>query len=331
MPANLTPDYMEAEARYRAARTPKDKLEALQEMLRLIPKHKGTDHMQADIKKRISQMKKESQKKSVKAVHQLYVKPEGIGQIFILGAPNAGKSLLLKSLTNAEPTVADYPFSTTMYQPGMMRYVDVWVQLVDMPPISAVAALPWIPSVARYGQGALFVLSLASDDLLSEAEEVLDFLEKGKVRLARKGEQTGQFETGIAALKTLLVLTHCQDPDAEARLELLHELMGDSFETVQVDFVAEPESAEKLRKPIYRMLNRIRIYTKQPGKPPDLKDPFVLREGTTLEGLAERIHKDILARLQYARIWSADPDKYDGQRVARDYVLQEGDIVEIHA
>jgi ribosome-interacting GTPase 1 len=331
MPANLTPDYMAAEERYRGARTPQEKLDGLQEMLRLIPKHKGTDHMQADIKRRISKLKKEATKKSVKAVHQLYVKPEGIGQIFVLGPPNAGKSQLLASLTNADVKVEPYPFTTAMYQPGMMRYVDVWVQLVDMPPISAEATMPWIPSVARYGNAALLVLSLASDDLLSEVEFVLDFLEQGKVRLARKGEPTWQFASGVAALETLLVLTHCQDPDAQFRRLLLDEMLPDAFDRVEVDFVAAPDSVDAIRKPIYRLLHRTRVYTKQPGKPPDNGDPFVVREGTTLEKLAHRIHKDIGARLQYARIWNDDPEMFDGQRVARDYVIQEGDVVEIHA
>ena len=331
MPANLTPSYMAAEERLRGARTTPEKLECLQEMLRLIPKHKGTDHMQADIKRRISKLKKESSKKSVKAAHQLYVKPEGIGQIFVLGPPNAGKSQLLKSLTNAEVQVEAYPFTTAMYQPGMMRFVDVWVQLVDMPPISAEAAMPWIPSVARYGNAALFLLSLASDDLLTEAEEVLEFLENGKVRLARKGEPTGQLEKGVAALETLLVLTHCKDPDAGLRREMLHEMLGDVYPCAEVDFVADADSVEALRKPIYQLLHKTRVYTKQPGKPPDQGDPFVVREGTTLEGLAERIHKDVRAGLQYARIWNDDPNMHEGQRVARDYVVQEGDIIEIHA
>ena len=332
MPANLTADYKAAEQKYREARTPKDKLEALQEMLRTIPKHKGTDHMQADIKKRISAMKKESGKKSVKSIHSLYVKPEGLGQVFLLGAPNAGKSTLLDVLTNARPTVADFPFTTVMYKPGMMRYVDVWVQLVDMPPISSQAMLPWIPSVVRYGDAALFVLSLASDDILTEAEDVLDILEKGKVRLARRGEETGMFDDGMSALKTLLVCTNCEAPDADYRLELLQDLLGDgAFDLELLDTRDDPESVDRLRERIYQMMGKVRVYTKQPGKQPDLKDPFVVRAGTTLEELAGKIHKDIRARLQYARIWSQDDRDLSGLRVARDYVVQERDIIEIHA
>jgi uncharacterized protein len=331
MPANLTQEYYAAEQDYRRARTPAEKLEGLQAMLRAIPKHKGTDHMQADLKKRISQAKRDSQKKSARAVHSLYVKPEGIGQVFLVGPPNSGKSSLLDVLTNAKPEIAAYPFTTSMYQPGMMRHVDIWIQLVDMPPVSEQSPIPWIPSVVRYGHAALFVLSLASDDVLTEAEEVTTRLAAGKVVLARRGEPTGMFDNGIAALKTLMVLTHSKAPDALDRLELLDELLGDAYEKILVDIREDPESLEVLRKRTYDMLGKLRVYTKQPAKPPDMEDPFVIRRGTTLEELAGRIHKDIRARLRFARVWSQDESMFDGQRVSKDYVLQEGDVVEIHA
>jgi len=270
MPANLTPDFKAAEDKLRAARTAKEKLDALQEMLRTIPKHKGTDHMQADIKRRIAQVKKEGDKKNVKAVHSLFVKPEGIGQVFLVGPPNSGKSSLLDRLTNAKPEVAAFPFTTTMYLPGMMRYENVWIQLVDMPPVSTKAPIPWIPSVVRYGNAALFVVSLASDDLLTETEEVIDMLKASKVVLATRGEPTGMFDTGIAALKTIVVATHCRDPHAGERLELLNELLKAAYDTVQVDVEHDPESVERLRPHVYGMLGVLRVYSKQPGKPPDL-------------------------------------------------------------
>jgi len=330
MPANLSADYKEAEERLRQARTVQEKIECLQEMLRVIPKHKGTDHMQADLKKRISQLRKEGEKKGVKAASSsLYVKPEGIGQIFLVGPPNSGKSSLLDALTNAKPEIAAYPFTTQMYQPGMVWYENVWIQLVDMPPISAKAPLAWIPSVVRYGNGALLTVSLANDDLLTEVDEVFAALKAGKVTLARRDEEAGMFDTGIAALRTLLVCTHSLDPDAEARLELLHELLGDGYDVVKVDITA-PDTLPPLRKAMYDLLGVVRVYSKQPGKPPDLADPFVVRKGTLVEELATRIHKDVGARLSYARIWSSDDRKFDGQRVARNYALEEGDVVEIH-
>ena len=328
MPANLTPEFLSAEQRYRQSRTPQEKIQALEDMLRAIPKHKGTDHMQADIKKRLSQAKKDSKKKSVRAVHSKYVKPEGIGQVFLVGPANAGKSALLNCLTNAKPTVAEFPFTTQNYLPGMMRYEDVWIQLVDMPPVSAMAPIPWIPSVVRYGDGAVLMLSLASDDLLEEVEEVIGILREGKVILARKGEPVGYLEKGAVGLKTILVCTHCLDPDAGDRLELLGDLLGDAYPVYTVDTEAA-DTLVVLRKTVYDMLGVLRVYGKQPAKPPDLKEPFVVKRGCTVEKLAGKIHKDIRSRFDYARIWSAG-QVYDGQRVARDYVLQEGDVVEMH-
>jgi ribosome-interacting GTPase 1 len=329
MPANLTPDYLAAEQKLREARTPQEKLDALEEMLRTIPKHKGTDHLQADIKRRIKQTKQDATKSAAKtSSHAYYVKPEGIGQVFLVGPPNSGKSSLLDALTNAKPQIASFPFTTQIYQPGMMRYEDVSIQLVDMPPLSPQAPVPWYCSVVRYGNAALLVVSLASDDILTEVEDLARMLADGKVVLAARNEPAGQFDTGVAALRTLMVATHAHAPDAAARLELLQEVTGQRWPVVTLD-LEDPASAEPLRKAIYDMLGLIRTYSKLPGKPPDRADPFVLKAGTTVEVLAGRIHKEMKEGLQYARIWSKD-GKIDGLRVPRDYLLQEGDVAEIH-
>ncbi|MBM4372109.1 MAG: 50S ribosome-binding GTPase, partial [Deltaproteobacteria bacterium] len=134
MPANLTQDYLSAEKKLREARSPQEKLACLEEMLRVIPKHKGTDHMQADLRKRISRLREEAGKARAtgKRTSLHHVEPEGIGQVFLVGPPNSGKSALLGAVTNTTPQVADFPFTTRTFQPGMMRHGDVWIQLVDM-------------------------------------------------------------------------------------------------------------------------------------------------------------------------------------------------------
>ncbi|MFH1531503.1 MAG: GTPase [Pseudomonadota bacterium] len=329
MPANLTQDYLNAEKKFRAARTPEEKLACLEEMLRVIPKHKGTDHMQADLRKRISKTKVEAtkSKSTGKRTFSYYVEPEGIGQVFLVGPPNTGKSSLLDALTNASPLVAEFPFTTRTFQPGMMRYEDVWIQLVDLPPVSEQHMESWVPSTLRYGDVAVLCLSLATDDCLDQWETVLELLKKGKVVLAGRGDETGQFDTGIAALPTLLALTMAQAGGADERREFLEEIVEGRWPRVVTD-VGDSASLDGFRKAVYDMLGKVRVYAKQRGKSPDLDEPFVLTKGDTVLDLARKIHKDIVDRLQFAKVWGAG--KYDGQRVTRDYVLEERDVIELH-
>jgi len=330
VPANLTQDYHNAEKKHRAAQTPREKLACLEEMLRVIPKHKGTDHMQADLRKRISKASTEAKKSkgTGKRTFSYYVEPEGIGQVFLVGPPNAGKSTLLDVLTNASPLVAEFPFTTRTFQPGMMRYEDVWIQLVDLPPVSNQHMESWVPSTLRYGDVAVLCLSLATDDCLDHWEMVLQLLEKGKVVLANRGDETGQFDTGIAALPTLLALTAAGADGANERREFLREIISDDRWPQVVTDMDDSASLDAFRKAVYDMLGKVRVYAKQRGKAPDLDEPFVVRKGDTVMDLARKIHKDIVERLQFARVWGEG--KYEGQRVNRDYVLEERDVIELH-
>jgi len=330
MPANLSQEYLKAEKSFRTARTPREKLACLEEMLRVIPKHKGTDHMQADLRKRISRLKSEAKKsKGVgKRTFSYYVEPEGIGQVFLVGPPNAGKSALMDALTNASPQVAEFPFTTRTFQPGMMKYEDVWIQLVDLPPVSHQHMESWLPSTVRYGDLVVLCLSLATDDCLDHWEMVLDLLEQGKVVLAKRGEEAGQFDTGMAALPTLLALTAARAEGADERREFLKEIItGDPWPQVVTD-IHDVDSLDGFRKAVYDMLGKVRVYAKQRSKPPDLDEPFVLDKGATVTDLARKIHKDIVERLKFARVWGEG--KYDGQRVNQSYVLEECDVIELH-
>ena len=169
MPANLTPEYRRAEKEFRAAKTPHGKLACLEHMLRVMPKHKGTDHMQADLKRRISRLREQNEHKSGKAKRAPVskVEKEGAGQIVLLGAPNSGKSQLLAALSNAHVNVADYPFSTHLPQPGMMHFEDVQIQLVDTPPVTADYMEMWMPDTVRRADRALLVVDLGNDTLLA--------------------------------------------------------------------------------------------------------------------------------------------------------------------
>ena len=174
MPANLTPAYFEAEKRYRAAETPEEKLEALNEMLRVMPKHKGTDGLRAELRTKIAKFQKESAKQQATARKggMYHVPKEGAGQIALVGLTNSGKSSLMAATTSAHVEVGDYPYTTRLPQPGMMRFENVQIQLVDMPPISAQDARPWFAAVLRAADALILMVDLEIDPV-TEVEELL--------------------------------------------------------------------------------------------------------------------------------------------------------------
>ncbi|MTI94797.1 MAG: TGS domain-containing protein [Firmicutes bacterium] len=325
MPANLTPQYYEAEEAYKRASTPEDKLAALEEMLATIPKHKGTEKLQAEIKKRISKFKKEESKSKGGSRQEdpFLIESQGAGQVFILGFPNCGKSSLVQALTNAKTVVAEYPFSTPLPVPGMMAYEDTSVQLIDAPPFVAEGIPGNFTTALRNCDLLLMMLDLSDDDCADHLTAMLDFLQEK--RILRDEEQKGvQFLTW----KQLVVVGNKTDsPDAMERLNLLKELVPDCPEIIPIS-TTEGTNLELLREHLYQALAVIRVYTKKPGKKPDLDRPFVLPVGSTVSELAEYIHKDIAANLKSAKVWGSA--KFDGQQVNHDYVLYDKDIVELN-
>lgn len=324
MPANLTPQYLEAERRFRQATTPDEQLEALEAMMATIPKHKGTEHMRADIRRRMAKVRTEAQraKKSAgKGPTWHHVPREGAGQVVLVGAPNAGKSQVLAALTNANPVVAPYPFSTRAPLPGMVPYEDINIQLVDLPPIAPETAEPWLFALIRQADGALLVADLADDDLLASMDAVLALTTEGRVEFAGKRGREG-------ATAALLVATKLDAPDAAVRLELLREAYGARLEILPVSAEAGT-GLETLRQELFRMLGVIRVYTKAPGRRADKSVPYVFRRGITVEEVAAVVHKDFAERLKYARVWGSRT--YEGQMVQREHVLDDGDVLELHA
>src|SRR5579864_2677315 len=352
MPANLTPQYLEAERRFRQATTPDEQLEALEAMMATIPKHKGTEHMRADIRRRMAKIRTEaarSKKAAAKGPTWHHVPREGAGQIALVGAPNAGKSRLLAALTNANPVVAPYPFSTRTPLPGMVPYEDINIQLIDLPPIAPETAEPWLFALIRQADGALLVADLADDDLLASMDAVMALTTEGRVefapaRDAARGPQgpmpsapppstplPATMESKPAATKptpTLLVATKSDAPDAGVRLELLREAYGARFEILPVS-PETGEGLETLRLELFRLLGVIRVYTKAPGRRADKSVPYVFRRGITVEEVAAVVHKDFAERLKYARVWGSHT--YEGQMVQREHVLDDGDVLELHA
>jgi len=325
MPANLPPQYFEVEKKYRSAKTVEDKLAALEEMLAIMPKHKGTDKLQADLKRRISKLKTQEQKKSGKRTAGFQIKPEGAGQVVLVGPPNSGKSSLLRALTRAEPEIADYPFTTRTPLAGMAAFEDAQIQLVDLPPLAEDFMEPWLPDQVRRADLVLVLLDLTGDPLhqLETLEKILAerriFLDGGRI----------PDEPFVGVVKPCFLAANKLDhPEAEDTLVLFQEMLGLERPVLPIS-VHRADNLSRLPRLLFQALGVIRVYTKAPGKPADTRTPYIVPQGSTVLDLAAKIHKDMAESFQFARIWGGD--KYDGQMVQRDYVLQDKDIIEIHA
>jgi ribosome-interacting GTPase 1 len=330
MPANLPPEYFEAEKRFKQAGTPHEKIVALEDLLATIPKHKGTDKLRADLRRRLSQLRKDAISKKKGGRGDLYVvEKEGAAQIALVGFPNAGKSSLLACLTNANPVIADYPLSTLTPLPGMMPFEDIQFQLVDLPPIGNEATDGWVSGVLRYADALLLVIDLTEDPDI-QAELLIDQLTRWNIHPQKRIDTlksldklpAGVFkETLIAANKMDLV----RHSDNFVKLEKKH---AQYYDCIAVSALKK-ENLEELRRALFDISQVIRVYSKPPGKEPDLSTPFTIPKGSTILDLASFIHKDFLFHLKYARVWGSA--KFDGQRVEKNHILKDRDIVELNA
>ena len=328
MPANLTPMYLEAERRFRLAKTAPEKVQALEEMLAVIPKHKGTEKLQADIKRRISKLRGEMQKKGGPKRAYLYsVDRQGAGQVALVGPPNSGKSSLLAALTHALPEVAEYPFSTRKPLPGMMAFENIKIQLVDLPPISPNLTEGWVYSIIRNADLLMLVVDSQAPDLLEQTDMLLEELERARIRPGNWPSRKEPDENGYWQKGALLIVSKAEDRGAQENLQALKELYGERLSPTAASALTGA-GLDEIPVKTFQYLDIIRVYTKSPGKEPSLEEPVVLGKGSTVIEVAEAIHKDFRHQLKYARIWGRG--KYDGQRVERDYVMQDGDVIELH-
>ncbi len=326
MPANLTPIYRDAEARYKAAVTREEKIAGLEEMLRVIPKHKGTEHIQADLRSRLSKLKQEPRKKGPTKGLSHKILKEGAGQVALVGPPNAGKSSLVAALTHAEPEVAPYPLTTHKAVPGMMPHEDVGFQLVDLPPLCHEHVEPWVYDLIRAADLVWLVISARAP--LQGLEVVEELLQKRAIGLFPAGDTPPEDpRPGWSYRKTLLLVTGMDLPGAQGDLEAMKELVDVPYPTLPVS-VTEGAGMEALGPATFQALEIIRVYSKEPRKDPDLTRPFTLPKGSTVQDLAKAIHQEVAQGIRFARIWGASA--FDGQSVQERHVLEEGDVVEIH-
>ncbi|MBI4684314.1 MAG: 50S ribosome-binding GTPase [Nitrospirae bacterium] len=311
MPTNLPPEYFEAEKKLKRATALKEKISALEKLISTVPKHKGTDKLRADLRRKLSQLREEFVRKKKSGQTDSYaVERQGAAQVVLLGFPNSGKSSVLATLTNAHPVIADYPMSTALPLSGMMPFEDIQFQLVDLPPIGNESTDGRISGIARNSDVLTLVVDL-SDDPEIQAELLISQISEWKI-----------------SDKQIVITGNKSDlPESESRFKRLQHRYGSLFPVTSIS-TTKKQGMEELRRIIFENANIIRVYSKEPGKEPAMNTPFILHEGSSVLNLAELIHNDFVVNMKYACIWGSA--KFEGQRVQKDYVLHDRDVVEFH-
>lgn len=331
MPANLPPQYYELERQFNKETDIAEKLRLAKELLAIMPKHKGTDKLQADLKAKISKLKiqLESGGKKHGAHHHgdpfSHIEKEGAGQIILIGPPNSGKSSILDYYTNARPLIADYPFTTHEPMTGMMPFETIQFQLIDTPAIGDLPMPPYLPNLIRQADLMLLVLDVTDSEIDRQLANINDKLKEKNIALSSP-EKKGDTDAKYVYKKTLIAAHKYSPPDSDKNLAKIRL----KFEGIPIlsTSILESELMEKLKRAIFDSLDIIRVYTKRSGHEPDFKDPVVLPKGSTVGDAALRLHKDFALKLQYAKIWGKG--KFEGQRVKSNFVLTDEDIVEFH-
>jgi len=325
MPANLPPQYFEAEKRFRLAKSPEEKIATLEEMLAIMPKHKGTDHLRAELRTRIAKLTQLATKKSGTRRASMAIEKEGAAQVAVIGPPNTGKSQLVASITNASPAIAEYPFTTHSAIPGMMEFENIQIQLIDTPPLAPQSIEWWLRHMLVRADALLVMVDL-NNAPLAQMEDIT--VQLGEMRIGLGKIKTEDEANIILYQKKGLIIGNKLDLNhASQNYIALKNKYKDQLPVIAIS-AKEGTGLEELKHAIYQMLNIIRVYTKAPGQKPDFTDPIILEQGSTLYDAAAAVHKDFAQKLKYARIWGSG--KHDGVMAKRDHILHDGDIIELH-
>jgi ribosome-interacting GTPase 1 len=344
MPANLSPEYRQAEQAFRSAHEPRARLGCLKEMLRTIPKHKGTEHIQADIKSRIRELTRElslPHKGPAHAGAGHTLGHEGVAQICLIGPPNAGKSSLHSLLTGSKAEVAPFPYTTRQPLAGLLPFEDIAFQLIDLPPISAERLEPELTGILHSTDAVWLVIDLADPDCSEQLLTLCAQLKARGITLSdRWPGRADAVQPGSASQRSIknepvpdpfgvelptLLVANKSDLD---EISVLEELTGVRFPAVATSAVAGT-AIDRLAPFLFQALCIVRVYTKAPGKPPVRTRPFTVRRGATVLDVARLVHHDLASTLKFARVWGSG--LFEGQQVGPEHPVADGDIVELHA
>ena len=326
MATNLPPEYFEADKRYRAAKTPGEKISCIEELLRIVPKHKGTDKLRAGLRKRLSKLKTTAQAKkgTGKRESAFRIDKEGAGQVVLIGPANVGKSALVSALTNATPEIADFPHTTWKPTPGMMPMENIQIQLVDMPPLNRDFIEQELLELIRRSDYILLVVDLQTDPV-HQLEDSVGILQEHRIMPDHLKELYSE-QRGLIFIPFFVLSNNFYDVNFDENFEIFCELLENVWPAIPVS-ATTGRNLEQFKRLLFERLEIIRVYSKAPGKEPDFKEPFILKKGDTVEDFAGKVHQDFARKLKTARLWGTAV--YDGQLVQRDHVLSDSDIVEL--
>ena len=325
MPANLPPQYFEAERRLRTAKDPEEKIEALQAMLAIMPKHKGTDRLHGGLRRKIAKLSEEAERKYATARRAGFsIRREGAGQVMLVGPANAGKSQLLAAVTEASPEIAPYQFTTKTPIPGMMKFEDIQIQLVDTPPIGHRNVRMLLGNSLRGADLIAIVVDLATGPII-QVVATLEALAEARIEPSVRGARESTTESYCREM--LIIGNKSDSGNANHNLRQLTKQYASLFRIVSIS-AKEKSGLEELKRTIFEALDILRVYTKAPGTKADLSQPVILKRGSTIGDAAAAIHKDFKKELKYALLWGSG--KYNGQSVSKSHVLQDRDVVEFH-
>jgi len=327
MPTNLPPEYFRAEQAFREAESSAAKISALEEMMSTIPKHKGTDKLRADLRRKISKLKDEQQKKKGAGKHEseYHIEKEGAGRAVLIGFENTGKSSIVEALTNAAPKISEAPFSTWQPLPGMLEVEDIQIQLVDTPPLSKNYNQPELYDLIRSAELILIIVDLQANPF-QQLENTLNLLNEHKI-IPKQWKDKTIDDRRIEFITVLVIVNKDDDDNFDEDFQVFKELTETDLPMIPIS-VTNKRNFDKLKSQIFDKMEVIRIYSKPPGKEPDLTKPFILKKGSTIEELAGKVHHDFVFNLKTARVWGKNV--FDGQMVGRDHILHDKDVVELH-
>lgn len=328
MPANLPPQYFETEKKLKTAKNSQEKIVILNELLAIVPKHKGTEKLQALLKTKIAKLKSQTQKKDGATRHKpaFHIDKAGAGQVVLIGPPNSGKSMLVKSLTNANPDIGDYPFTTHIPSPAMMTYENIKIQLVDTPPVTLDYMEVWHSELIKGSDALLILLDSANKNTGSDFQILVKKLHEKNINLIPEDKNIHP-DQPLFSKRAIIAANKKDLPEAEENFPTLVNAIQDDFKPIYISAL-RGENLEELKNRIFYMLDILRVYSKIPGNKVDRQEPFIFKRGSSLMDMAKSVHKDFYQKLKFARIWGKE--KYQGQKVNWDYILQDEDIIELH-